>query len=82
MNTHTQFIKSEAAQLIENIETLEAFCKVAKERATELYKQVGWNVDLVQKDKCVSAHELIRVATYCQLSAARIDLLINLDIKL
>ena len=76
-----QFIKSEAAQLIENIETLESFCKVAKESALELYKQAGRGVGLVQNDKCVSAHELIRVATYCQISATKIDLMIDLDIK-
>lgn len=81
MSNNRHMIKSEAAQLIDSIESLEAFCVVARENATALYNKIGLGVEPVQRDRCISAHELIRLATECQLSAARIDMLIDLEIK-
>ncbi len=81
MSNNRQIIKSEAAQLINALESLEAFAKVARQHATELYDKIGYGTELVQRDRSVAAYELIRLATDCQLSAARIDLLIDLEIK-
>lgn len=72
-------IKTQASQLINYIESLEAYCKVARASALEVYEQADKNTGLVKLT--VSANELVRAATLCEKSAARFDYAVSLALR-
>lgn len=69
-------LRHETLKLIDQCVELEAFAKVTREQAERALEALRADVKPLSSHSC--AYELIRLATSCQLSAARFDYVLQI----